>query len=185
MKSVDVASPVVWDPLVRLCHWSLTGFFFIAYVVENDWPGMHSHAGYTVALLVLFRLIWGVIGPRHARFSSFLAGPVETVRYLDSLARGKASKLAGHDPAGAVMIVLLLVGLLVTTVSGMILFAMEGSGPLANTFVGTFPAPLLMDIHHFSSEATFWLVVAHVLGVVIMSFRNRQNLVRAMITGRK
>jgi cytochrome b len=185
MKSIDVSSPMVWDPLVRLCHWSLTGFFFVAYVVENDWPGMHSHAGYTVALLVAFRLIWGMIGPRHAKFSSFFVGPAKTFRYLGALARGKASASAGHDPAGAVMILLLLLGLLVTTVSGMILFAMEGSGPLANTFVESLPGPLLVDIHHFASEATFWLVVVHVLGVLIMSFRNRQNLVRAMITGRK
>ena len=67
--------PVVWDPLLRVFHWTLAFFFFLAYLFESNELGMHSHAGYTVTLLILFRLVWGVIGPRHALFSDFLTPP--------------------------------------------------------------------------------------------------------------
>ena len=176
---------MTWDPLLRIFHWSLAGFFFLAYLLPGGWLAMHSHAGYTVGLLVAFRCLWGVIGPTHALFADFVAPPGVVAAYLRQLARGNAGPRPGHDPAGAVMIVLLLISLLVTTFAGMSLFGMEGSGPFANTFVSRWPAGVVEDVHVFFADFTLALVIVHVSGVLFMSVLKRENLIRAMITGRK
>ena len=178
-------SLVVWDPLIRTFHWSLGFFFLLAYFLEGDWLSLHSHAGYTVFLLVGFRLAWGIVGFSHARFSDFVTSPVETVAYLRQLYRGRPEPHIGHDPAGAIMIVLLLVSLTVTTLSGMSLFAMEGSGPLADTFVSSWPASVVEEIHEFSADFTLVMVIAHITGVLLTSFLQQENLIKSMITGRK
>jgi len=178
-------SSQVWDPLVRIFHWSVAAFFALAYLLEGDWPGLHSHAGYTVALLVAFRIVWGFIGSSRARFSNFIASPAVTVRYLRELLGGRSEPYTGHDPAGAVMILVLLFSLLTTALSGMSLFAMEGSGPLAHTFVASWPDRLMVEVHEFSSEFTLWMVVVHVSGVLLTSVLHGRNLVKAMVTGYK
>ena len=124
---------VVWDPLIRIFHWSLTFFFFLAYLLEGDWPALHSHAGYTVALLIIFRMVWGMIGSMHARFSDFITTPSIALTYFKRLLTSKNETYIGHNPAGAAMILALMTCLLITAFSGISLFAMEGSGPLANT----------------------------------------------------
>ena len=146
---------------------------------------MHSYAGYTVALLVLFRIVWGVIGSRYARFSDFLVRPGESIRYFMQLLRGKAKSHVGHNPAGAAMIVLMLFSLLVTALSGISLFALEGSGPLADTFVSSWPGGVQEDIHGFFADFSVALVIVHVTGVVFSSLLHRENLIKAMITGKK
>ena len=176
---------VVWDPLVRIFHWSLGGFFCLAYFLDGDWPGLHSQAGYTVGLLVSFRIVWGFIGSEHARFADFVTSPGVTIAYLRELLQRRQNVCVGHDPAGAVMILGLLLSLAITVLSGISLFAMEGSGPLAQTFVARWPGGLMADVHGFFSEFTFWLVVVHIGGVLLTSRLNRQNLIKAMITGRK
>ena len=185
MNARSISHRLVWDPLVRIFHWSLACFFSLAWLLEDDWIQLHSHAGYTVALLVLFRLVWGVIGFDHARFSSFLTTPGRALSYLVRLVRGDAERHLGHDPAGSAMIFLLLISLLVTALSGVSLFAMEGSGPLADTRVASWPGPLFADIHHLFADVTLVLVVMHVAGVVLASLRRRENLIAAMITGRR
>jgi len=170
---------------VRVFHWSLAFFFFLAYFLEGAWRSMHSHAGYTVALLILFRLLWGVIGSRHARFSDFVTASGSAFTYLKQLLHRKAERHIGHDPAGAAMILTLLISVSVTTFSGMSLFAMEGSGPLAETFVSSWPEGVLQEIHEFFANFTLTMVVIHVLGVLLASFSNGENLIRAMLTGKK
>ncbi|MGE0623812.1 MAG: cytochrome b/b6 domain-containing protein [Pseudomonadales bacterium] len=170
---------------VRLFHWCLAGFFCLAYALGNDWPGMHTHAGYTVALLVAFRIFWGLVGTTHARFADFLVTPTDTLRYLGKLARGRAETYRGHDPAGAAMILALLTALLVTAFSGMALYAMEGRGPLAVTAVSGWPDRPMVAVHHIASDVTIALVVVHILGVLATSVLTRVNLILAMITGRK
>ncbi|MCZ6854378.1 MAG: cytochrome b/b6 domain-containing protein [Gammaproteobacteria bacterium] len=176
---------VVWDPLLRLFHWSLAFFFVIAYLFESDELGMHSHAGYTVTLLVLFRLVWGLIGPTHALFSDFLAPPGRVYTYLRQLFRRTATRHIGHNPAGAAMIMVMLISLLVTAFTGMCLFAMEGSGPLVNTFVSSWPGHVLEDIHEFSSHFTLIMIIVHIVGVLLTSLVHKENLIKAMITGTK
>ena len=175
----------VWDLPVRLFHWSLAVFFTLAYWLGGDWPAMHSHAGYTVLLLVSFRILWGFMGSPHARFMDFLAPPADTLRHLRAIAKGRPDAYQGHDPAGGAMILMLLLCLLITGFSGMSLFAMEGQGPLAATLVAGWPDRLMLDVHHVASDLTLVLIVVHVSGVLITSVLTGENLIGAMIHGRK
>ena len=171
----------VWDPLVRLCHWVLGLCFAIAYWLGSDWLGLHAQLGYTIALLVLFRVLWGLIGTKHARFTDFVPSPKRLKAYLSTI----HLRTVGHDPLGALMIMVLLIALLVTALSGMTLWGMEGRGPLAGTLVVGWPGSLVEDVHHIASDLTLVLVMLHIAGVLIMGRVHRQRLIRAMIDGRK
>lgn len=175
----------VWDPLVRIFHWSLAAFFLIAYVTEDDLLSVHVYAGYAVAGLVAFRLIWGLIGTRHARFTDFVAGPRAIKRYLGQLLTARAPRFIGHNPAGAAMIIALLLAVGLTAFTGMALIAGDGVGPLAGTVFASLSGDSLEDVHEFLANLTLLLVILHVAGAVVSSFLHRENLVRAMITGRK
>lgn len=177
----------VWDPLVRVFHWSLALAFTVAYASSDDWQDLHIITGYLIGGLVLFRLLWGVIGPAHARFGDFVRGPRAVLAYLKQLRGGHPTRYLGHNPAGGAMIVLLLFSLGVAVLTGLGLYAAEdGAGPLA----GLIPtahrwADILEDLHEFSANFTLLLVLGHVAGVVLSSLLHKENLVRAMITGRK
>lgn len=176
---------LVWDPLVRVFHWSLAGFFLLAYVTEDELLTVHVYAGYAVAGLIVFRLIWGLIGTRHARFSDFVTGPAALMRYLGQLATGRAPRYLGHNPAGAAMIIALLTSLALTAFTGMVLIAGDDIGPLAGTVFARFSGEALEEVHEFFANLSISLVVLHVAGVLISSLLHRENLVRAMLTGRK
>ena len=108
----------VWDPLVRVFHWSLVAAFAIAWLTADEVQQLHEVAGYAVAGLVAFRLIWGLVGSRYARFAQFLRGPRDTIAYLGDMSRGQERRYLGHNPAGAAMIVALLVTLSGTAFTG-------------------------------------------------------------------
>lgn len=183
--NADTPNVVVWDPLVRIFHWSLATFFFVAYLTEDELQTTHVYAGYAVALLVLFRIVWGFLGPRHARFRDFVTGPRSVARYLGQMATGRAPRHLGHNPAGAAMIVALIVALSLTAGSGMLLYGGDGLGPLGGIVSRGFSGEWLEEAHEFFANATLALVLLHVAGVVASSLAHRENLVRAMITGRK
>lgn len=157
----------------------------LAYFLVGDRLALHAHAGYTVALLVLFRIIWGLIGSPYARFKNFVVRPGESLAYSAALLRRKSKQYLGHNPAGAAMIVALLGCVFLTAVSGIALFALEGSGPLANTFVVSWPGNVVEALHELAANLSLALVVIHLLGVVYSSYLQRENLTRAMITGYK
>lgn len=124
----------VWDPLVRVGHWILVIGFFIAYFTEAEDETLTAHvwAGYVVAAVVLIRIAWGFVGPRHARFVDFLFSPKTTIVYLRNLILGSARRYLGHSPAGAAMIFLLFIGLSAITWSGLMVYAYEEkAGPFA------------------------------------------------------
>jgi len=175
----------VWDPLVRIFHWSLVLFFFLSYFTEDDWITVHSYAGYIVGFLIAFRLVWGVIGTRYARFTDFITSPQKVINYAKQLISGKAKRYIGHNPAGAAMIVLLLISLTLTVISGVALFATDGQGPLAATFFSTWSDELLEEVHELLANLTLLLVIGHIAGVLLGSLIHRENLIRAMITGEK
>jgi cytochrome b len=178
----------VWDPLVRLFHWSLAAAFTIAFLVEDDLLVVHVWAGYIVLGLILFRLIWGLVGTRHARWSDFVKPPGEIAAYLKDVVRFRASRYLGHNPAGGAMVVALLVSLAATGLSGLAVYgAQELSGPLAPMFSGMSEgwAHLLEDVHEVLANLTLVLVFLHLAGVVFASLQHRENLARAMITGLK
>lgn len=175
----------VWDLPVRIFHWTLASAFFIAYLSAEELQTVHEIAGYTVAGLVLFRLVWGVIGTRYARFTQFVKGPRTTLEYLKQMPRGNAPRHLGHNPAGAAMIVALLIALTGTTFAGMTLLATDGQGPLAGTFLAGLHEHTVEEIHEFFANSTIFLVVFHIAGVLTSSLLHHENLVRAMFSGRK
>ncbi len=198
----------VWDPLVRIFHWSLVAAFTIAYLTEDDWQSLHVWAGYTVAGLVAFRLVWGFIGTEHARFSDFVFSPTTVFGYLKDMMAHRARRYLGHSPAGGVMVVALLISLAATTLTGMQLYAVEENrGPFAAIAVesispigsamadedeyedgeghGEGDEELWEELHEFFANFTLLLVLLHITGVVVSSIAHGENLPRAMITGKK
>lgn len=178
----------VWDPAVRLFHWGLVSAFALAWLTaESDFTGIHTGAGYTILGLVAFRLVWGLIGTRHARFGQFVTHPRKAWEYLTGLIRGKARHYVGHNPAAAWMILALLTSLTLAGVTGMMLYgAEEHAGPMAAMMVpyGGWE-DMLEETHEFFAGLTLALVGLHLAGVLASSLAHRENLVKAMFTGRK
>jgi len=180
----------VWDPLVRVFHWTLVIGFFTAYLTEGEDETLflHTWAGYIVAGLVLVRLLWGFIGTRHARFRDFVFRPAVIKAYLFDVLRFKPKRYLGHNPAGGLMIVLLLISLSCTVFFGMGLYAVdENAGPLAGWLGGLGESweDIFKEVHEFFANFTLFLVATHVAGVLVESLLHRENLVRSMFTGRK
>lgn len=165
----------VWDVFVRLFHWSLVLAFAGAWLTgEADrWASTHEKLGYAIAALVGLRVLWGFVGTRHARFADFVPSPSRLRSYLAALPRGKAQRYLGHNPAGGAMIVVLLAGLLLTAGTGWL--SLQG-GRLGHAFE---------ELHEGLANGMIALVAVHVAGVVLSGLLHRENLVRAMITGRK
>ena len=186
----------IWDPVVRVGHWLLVAAFFIAYFTEDELLGAHVWAGYLVGAVVIGRAVWGFVGTTHARFRDFLYGPATALGYLGSLLRGKGRRYLGHSPAGGVMVILLLLGLAATTWSGLMVYAYDQqAGPLA-AFVSS-PGTEIEDdayeareeyweeTHELFVNLTLLLVILHVGGVLLASLVHKENLVAAMVTGKK
>lgn len=176
---------LIWDLPTRIFHWGLVIAFFVAYVSEEDLLTLHVWAGYSVAGLIVFRLLWGIIGNRYARFSNFLCNPGTAFRYLQDVMQLKAKRYLGHNPAGAWMIVMLLLGLSLAVFSGMAVYAADqNAGPLVGV-VGNQYEDLWEEIHEFFVNATLLLVVFHVLGVLLESYAHKENLAKSMVHGYK
>ena len=161
--------------------------FAVAWLTGDEQETVHVWAGYLVAAVVLVRLVWGVIGTRHARFWSFVRGPRAVADYLLGLLRGGGRRYLGHNPAGGAMVVALLLALALTAGSGMALLAAdEGEGPLAGWVAKRHATEeILEELHEIAGNVTLALIVLHVAGVLASSLVHRENLVRSMITGRK
>lgn len=175
----------VWDPFVRLFHWTLVVAFTIAYLTEDDLLTVHVWAGYVVGGLIVARIIWGFVGPTHARFLDFIYAPVTTLAYMRHLVRFRAERHLGHSPAGGAMVVLLLLFLTATVVTGLVVYGGEQqAGPLAGMFTKD-TGEAFEEAHELLANITLALVLAHIAAVVLASFVHRENLVRAMLTGYK
>ncbi|MPR06227.1 cytochrome b/b6 domain-containing protein [Microvirga tunisiensis] len=164
----------VWDPFIRFFHWSLVGLFTIAFVTGDEIEWLHVRIGYAIAALVALRIVWGLIGPRHARFGDFVRSPRAIMTYLLQAVRRKAPRHLGHNPAGGAMVVVLLVMLVGIAATG---FAMTTDAFWGSEWVET--------LHEGLAYATIGLIVLHVTGVVLSGLEHGENLVKAMITGRK
>ncbi|EIC19530.1 cytochrome b/b6 domain-containing protein [Thiorhodovibrio frisius] len=178
----------VWDPLVRIFHWSLVAGFATAFIVEDDLLRVHVWAGYLVLVLISVRLVWGLIGTRHARFSDFVRSPGAVLAYLRDVMRLRAPRYLGHNPAGGAMIVLLLTCVAATGISGLALYgAEEFAGPLANVMRGLPPflGDVLEETHEVFANVTLALILIHVVGVLASSLLHRENLIGGMISGYK
>jgi cytochrome b len=178
----------VWDLPVRVFHWALLLAVVGSYVTHElgvAWFNYHVWCGYAVLVLVCFRIVWGIVGTRHARFWNFVRGPATTVRYGLALLRGRDTPHAGHNPLGAWMVLLLLLALLAQAVLG--LFGNDeiyNYGPLAG-HVSNERSVELTSWHRQLFWGIVGAVVLHVLAVLYHRFFKREDLVKAMLTGRK
>lgn len=172
--SIDTRSVRVWDLPTRIFHWSLATAFLVAFVTSESEKlrDIHVIAGYSLAGLIGFRILWGFVGGAHSRFADFLPTPGKVVDYLKSLLRGRPQHYVGHNPAGAVAIFLLLAFGLVAATSGYAAY---------NEIGGHF----MEELHEAAANGMMALVIIHVAGVIVSSWLHHENLVRAMITGWK
>jgi cytochrome b len=174
IEEIVMKKILVWDLPVRLGHWLMAGGFVLAWVTgeSEKWRLVHVFAGSTVTAAALFRLLWGIVGSKHARFAGFVRGPRQALAYLKRLLRFAPPHYAGHNPAGGWAIVLLLGLALASGASGWLTYQeLGGKG--------------LEEMHEFATGLMLAVVGVHLLGVIVGSLAHRENLVWAMITGRK
>jgi cytochrome b len=171
MKSFGIR---VWDPFVRLFHWCLALSFVIAWFSANSWNDLHMWAGCAAAGLVAARIAWGLVGTPYARFSQFVRLPQRILAYLKAIYRGGEHRYVGHNPAGGAMVVALILTMGATSASGWAL--------TTDAFWGV---AWMQKLHNALADGLLFLVCTHLAGVTLASFRHRENLVFAMINGRK
>jgi len=207
----DTSSIKVWDISVRVFHWALVVCFALAYITgEIEIETLHAWLGYIIIGLLIYRVVWGLIGTKYARFSNFICGPAEIKSYIKSLLSTHPRHYLGHNPAGGVMVVLLIVGLTAVSWTGLKAYEAEGKGPLAAAPAITFSIPVAQADDdwngynrgdhggHSKGDDEFWeeaheatvyfmllLIALHLGGVAVSSLLHRENLARAMVTGRK
>lgn len=178
----------VWDPLLRSFHWLLAAAFAAAWWSEGQDIRIHLLAGSIIPGLLLFRLIWGVAGERHALFSSFRPSLASLVQQFKSLLRLQAKHYTGHTPLGSLMIYALLFTLFALAISGMMLAALQmGIGPFVGWAINASFATQLQvaRVHHWCFHLLQGLIAVHLAGVLAESLLQRSNLTLAMFTGRK
>lgn len=172
-SSTQKTSILVWDAPTRVFHWLLALCFAGAYLTSESerLMGVHLTLGYTMGGLVAFRLVWGLVGTRHARFSEFVRGPKTVAKYASGLLTPKSSYPVGHNPLGAVAIVLMLLSTL----------AIVGTGWLYYTN----GVHSVKELHEGAAAIMLALVATHVAGVAFASMMQRENLPLAMLHGHK
>ena len=173
-RALRPTTVAVWDPLVRVFHWSLVAAFCVAWVTGGESEGVHTFMGYAIAGLVAFRVVWGIVGSRHARFADFLYAPATVIAFLKDTIALRARRYVGHNPAGGIMVVALLVGLVAIIATGIMM--------TTDAFWGV---PWVRHAHRLAVDLTLLLIVAHLAGVALASYEHGENLVKAMFTGRK
>jgi cytochrome b len=202
----STASIKVWDPLVRVFHWSLVLTFAAAYISGERESRWHDLLGYAILALLAIRVIWGFVGTEHARFRDFVFHPSVVLDYAKDLIAGRARRYLGHNPLGGIMVVALLLSLLGAGATGL---AIQESGEQERSAIQIVSVAVaddhdeherderghkgehgglhgaLKETHEFFAHLTLLLVLAHLAGVALSSLLHRENLVRAMITGRK
>jgi cytochrome b len=208
----------VWDIAIRIFHWTLLACYAIAFISSENIMKLHVFFGYSVLFLVLFRILYGFVGKKYARFSDFLYRPAQIAAYLKGLLIGRPKHYMGHNPAGGLMIVILLLSLLSLALTGLKAYGVKGHGPFAKNEI-SFMTNAFADsddkknhdehdsrkrrsqknhrteknekdefwevVHETIAYFTLFLVSIHILGVLVSSLVDRENLIKAMITGRK
>lgn len=188
-EDVRTATVRVWDPPTRIFHWSLV--FLVATNIYTGSVGglwemdMHMLSGYAILTLVGFRLVWGFVGSRHSRFTSFIRGPRRVIEYARALYSGRPVSYLGHNPLGGLSVLAMLISLFIQALTG--LFANDDiltEGPLART-VSKATSDALSAVHEANANLLFVLIGIHILAVLGYLFAKGENLIRPMFTGRK
>ena len=178
---------LIWDVPTRLFHWTLALSFAGAWLTsESDpWLGVHVFLGYLMLGLVVFRVIWGVLGTHYARFSAFWFGPQAALSYVREMMAGKAARHVGHNPAGSLAIYLLLLLTLGVGITGIFTLGGEEQQGIAAGLLSIDQGQALKVVHEFAATVMLLLVMGHIAGVVVESFLHKENLARSMVTGTK
>jgi cytochrome b len=212
----------VWDLFVRFFHWSLVAGVISQLATAENLKNVHAAVGYIIVVLLVLRIIWGIVGPVHARFTDFIYPPADTIAYMKGLIQRRPRHYLGHNPAGGAMICALLSFLILTTLAGLKALGAEGKGPLAlhpqtamdRAWADNHPdrdeeiptrrgmnridmenqsspagskarAHFWKEIHETLVGITLFLIGLHICGVFASSYVHRENLILAMITGKK
>jgi len=180
---------LVWDLPLRLFHWLFAVSILASWATGKagfEWTPWHMRLGYWMIGLLIFRVIWGFIGPRHARFSSFLASPRKTWSHLRGLfGAGTLLHSVGHNPLGGLMVIVMLALVAFQATTG--LFSTDDivwTGPY-NPSVSSATAQFLTKLHHANFNLILAAVALHVSAILFYAFAKKQNLVGAMLTGWK
>jgi cytochrome b len=163
----------VWDPLLRIVHWSLAIVFLVSFINEGGDP-LHNSLGYAALFLIGVRFVWGWVGPRHARFSDWVRGPRAIRRYLRERLSGRSRRQLGHNPAAGAMMAALLVGVTLVGISGWL-----------QTTDRFFGAEWLEELHEALAYVVLAMVGLHVVAAITEGIHYRDNLIASMIHGRK
>ncbi len=166
----------VWDPLIRLLHWTLVSAIATAWLstLHLGFGRTHEPAGYVALGVVTVRLAWGFLGGRHARFAQFVRGPGAVLSYARLMRAGQEPRYIGHNPLGGWMVLALMVCVASLAITGWL-----------QTTDRYWGSEVLENVHHKLAWALLALIALHVAGVIVTSVRHRENLVRAMFSGRK
>lgn len=162
---------IVWDPFVRFFHWNLVAAFVLAWLSAEEVWNLHEQLGYYILVLIGLRIVWGLIGTRHARFADFVAGPGKTISYFKSMLSGRPEYYTGHNPAGGWMIIALLFSLMASGITGVCLVES--------------PDSIWEEVHEGAANLTLFLVLVHITAVVAAGYFHGENLIKAMLTGKK
>jgi len=165
---------VIWDPLVRIFHWSTALLFLLNITVLEDGGTLHEWVGYTIAALVMVRILWGFIGSERARFRSFYPTRTRIRHHLNALWHRRTDPAEGHNPLGGAMVLALLFMLLLVALSGWML-----------TWDLFWGEDLLEEVHEAFANLTIFLVGVHVAAVLIMPRLTGIALIRPMISGKR
>ena len=169
-----VASMSVWDPFVRVFHWSLVSCVMLNFFILEEGEAPHEWVGYTATALVVARIIWGFVGSRFARFSDFFPTPSRLGRHIDGIRSGQAEHQWGHNPLGALMMFALMGLVLSLGLTGW----MQGTDAY-------FGEEWLQELHGFLANTLIALAGLHAAAAIIMGRVERTRLVKAMVTGVK
>ncbi len=186
--ATDLISAPVWDGFVRVFHWALVTLFVVSVItgkVGGNAVQWHMWSGYAILALVLFRILWGFVGGEYARYGSFLAGPGRTLGYAKGMLGKTHEYVVGHNPLGGWMVLALLLLLATQAVLG--LFSNDEiatTGPLAR-YISDEASIKLMGRHRLIGDLLLILAGVHIAAVLFHLFVKKENLVRAMLHGRK
>jgi cytochrome b len=165
---------LVWDPLLRAFHWTLVVSIFAAWLTAEVDESLHEIFGYVALALIAWRVLWGLVGPRYARFSQFVRKPRVVWSYLRTVLAGTEARFIGHNPAGGAMILALLAVVGVVSASGWLL-----------TTDALWGNAWAQHAHSLLAHGLVVLIALHIGGVALASWRHRENLAGAMLTGVK
>jgi cytochrome b len=178
MKTPDMQTPQktlrVWDPFVRLFHWLLVLGIAAAWLTSSVRDDTHQWIGIGIGVLLVARIVWGFIGPHYARFSQFIRSPLATFEYLVSILTGSAQRYIGHNPAGAAMVVFLLLAVSATVATGWLI--------TTDAYYGD---DMMQTLHSLCAYSVIGPAIFHVFGVFSASRHHHENLIKAMVTGKK